>query len=122
MLIESRIRRVRYPLRPDGSGRDTVVGTTVTFDNVMYRFFPQPKLTKGDSEAHVCEVKNEAHIERFLDIPEGFCEYGKPPRVKDEKPRIAQGQLPIKDVIEDLDSIPDAELAAADAVPAVPED
>lgn len=122
MLIESRIRRVRYPLKPDGSGRDTVVGTTVTFDNVMYRFFPQPKLTKGDKEAHVCEVHKPSHIERFLDIPEGFCEYGKPPRVKEEQPRVAQGQLPTQDVIEDLDSISDTELAEADAPPAVPED
>jgi hypothetical protein len=122
MLIESRIRRVRYPLRPDGSGRDTVVGSTITMGKVMYRFYPQPKLTKGDTEAHVCLVTDKDHQERFLDIPEGFCEYGKPPRVKEEKPRIAQGQLPITDKIEDLDAISDDELAAADAPPKVPED
>lgn len=121
MLIESRIRRVRYPLRPDGSGRDTLVGTTVTLDKVMYRFYPQPKLTKGDADAHVCEVTNKVHQERLLNIPEGFCEYGKPPRVKEEKPRVAQGQLPITDKIEDLDAISDEELAAADTMPAVPE-
>lgn len=122
MLIESRIRRVRYPLRPDGSGRDTVVGSNITLQNVMYRFAPNTKLTKGDRHAHVCEVTNPAHIEMLLNIPEGFCEYGKPPRAANTEPRIAPGQPEIRTELEDLDAIPDSVLEDADKPLAEPGD
>jgi len=53
MLIESIIRRKN--------------GTTVNLGAEKYVFLPTPK-----DEAHVCEVKDEAHIKRLLNIREGF--------------------------------------------------
>ncbi len=53
MLIESIIRRKN--------------GTTVNLGADKYIFLPTPK-----DEAHVCEVKDEAHIKRLLNIREGF--------------------------------------------------
>lgn len=50
MKIESIIRRAK--------------GTTVSLGSMTYRFAPE--------NDHVCNVDDEAHIERFLSIKEGF--------------------------------------------------
>lgn len=57
MQIESKIKR---------SG-----GTRVTLGTTHYHFTKQP------DDAHVADVEIEAHIERFLSIPEGFRLYRK---------------------------------------------
>jgi len=66
MLIELHIRRTRNG-----------VGSEISFPGVVYKFHPQPKLTDGDEAAHVCEVKDEAHLARLLSIKE-YTEYGEP--------------------------------------------
>lgn len=50
MKIESIIRRAK--------------GTTVSLGSITYRFAPE--------NDHACNVDDEAHIERFLSIKEGF--------------------------------------------------
>lgn len=50
-------------------------GTHVDIDGIDYHFAP---LSDG---AHVCNVENEEHVERFLSIREGYrlyCGEGKP--------------------------------------------
>jgi len=54
MKIESIIRRA--------------AGSTVVLGDQTYRFLP------GEDDRHVCEVEDEAHIERLLSIKEGFRE------------------------------------------------
>jgi len=68
MIIESLIRRAT---------KRGVQGSDANFPGgVRYRFEPRPDLTDGDSEAHVCEVTDKAHIQRLLSITEGFTIYG----------------------------------------------
>jgi hypothetical protein len=59
MLIESKLKR-------EG-------GTLVTLGEEEYHFQDNGK---GN---HVCEVKDEAHIAKFLSIKEGYFEHGKKP-------------------------------------------
>lgn len=54
-LIESLIRRAK--------------GTRVTMGNTNYHFKPS-----ANDERHTAEVSNEAHVDRFLAIPEGYRE------------------------------------------------
>lgn len=55
MLIESLIQRAN--------------GTHVDLGGVVYHFSPR----KADGR-HVAEVEDEDHVQRFLDIPEGYAE------------------------------------------------
>lgn len=55
-LIECKIRREK--------------GTTVELESDIYKFKP------GKDGAHVCEVKNPTHIQRFLMIPEAYKIHG----------------------------------------------
>jgi hypothetical protein len=70
-------------------------GTQVTLGEVEYNFQP------NENDDHVAEVKDKAHIECFLNIPEGYCEHGKQPRkiVIEQKPVLVQPPV----VDEDLD-------------------
>lgn len=47
-------------------------GTKADIDEIEYHFAPQP------DGAHVAEVEREAHIRRFLNIPEAYRKYGAP--------------------------------------------
>ena len=69
MKIESIIRRK--------------AGTKVQLDDSTYNFAP------GENGAHVAEVTDAAHIERFLSISEGFREYGAA-QIEATKPKAAE--------------------------------
>lgn len=56
MLIESKIKRPN--------------GTVVVLDGVTYHFKPTDKIA-----AHVAEIKEPKHVDRFLAIPEGYRAY-----------------------------------------------
>jgi hypothetical protein len=45
-------------------------GTVAELEGVEYHFAPQ------DDGAHVVEIENVEHIERFLSIPSAYCIYG----------------------------------------------
>ena len=47
-------------------------GSKVEIGGTEYHFAPQP------DGAHVAEVSNNGHIQRFLSIPEGYRIYGEP--------------------------------------------
>lgn len=51
-------------------------GTNTTIDGTTYSFTPD---AHGE---HVCEVTNEAHIQRLLLIPEGYEPYGDESRAE----------------------------------------
>jgi hypothetical protein len=68
MLIELHIRRV--------SRKTGKPGSEVSMGDVVYTFAPNPALTDGDEEAHVCEVDNDAHVAKFLSITEAYSKYG----------------------------------------------
>ena len=96
MLIESRIRR----------NRKGVLGTDVNFPGgVSYRFAPNPDLTEGDPNAHVCEIEDKAHIQRLLSITEGYCIYGadEQPAVEPEEDEPDLGPAPPDDSGPDAD-------------------
>lgn len=96
MLIESRIRRERKGVQ----------GSNISFPGgVNYRFAPNTELTDGDETAHVCEVKDKAHIQRLLSITEGFCIYGSDdqPAVETEEEEPEQGPSPDPDPEPDAD-------------------
>lgn len=63
MQIESIIRRKN--------------GTTVVLGETEYQFGPS-------DGPHIATVENEAHIERFLSIPEGFRVYGDQPAKQED--------------------------------------
>ena len=66
MKIESTIKRAK--------------GTFVTMqDGTRYAFAP------NDEDAHVADVEDDAHIERFLSITEGFRIYRDPAKAKPAK-------------------------------------
>jgi hypothetical protein len=54
---------IRCKLERDGGTRASIGDTT-------YHFRPQPNL--GAATAHVCEVAEKAHVNRFLAITEGY--------------------------------------------------
>lgn len=47
-------------------------GTVAEIGGIEYHFKPQ------EGGAHVADVKDNAHIQRFLSIPEGYRIYGEP--------------------------------------------
>ncbi len=61
MLVELHIRRTRNG-----------VGSTIPMPNGKYEFKPR----KGSGDAHVCEVKDEADLAKFLAIRE-YTEFGE---------------------------------------------
>lgn len=60
MQVESKLRR---PEIAPGKGP----GTIVKLDGVTYEFKPT-----ANDERHTCNVRNQAHLARFLSIPEGY--------------------------------------------------
>lgn len=52
-------------------------GHSVRFGNTAYAFTPP---------SYACDVTNEAHIERFRQIPEGYEVEAPKPRAKASKP------------------------------------
>ncbi len=76
MQIESIIRRQN--------------GTRVTLGSTEYHF-------QANAEgAHVADVENDAHIQRFLSIPEGFKIY----RTVEQQPEVVSAGTPATDVPE----------------------
>ena len=53
-------------------------GTKADIDGIEYHFAPQP------DGAHVAEVKDNAHIQRFLSITEGYQIYGEAPAATED--------------------------------------
>lgn len=68
MLLELHIRRTSRKTRKPGS--EISIGETI------YHFKPRPKVTDGDEEAHVCEVRDPGHLKRLLSIHE-YTIYGE---------------------------------------------
>ncbi len=62
-------------------------GTVVPMGNDTYNFKPD------ENGNHVCEVKNKAHIERFLSIKEGFIEFGKTTKAVEPEPQEPESAL-----------------------------
>ena len=60
MLVELHIRRTRNG-----------VGSSIKMPGVTYEFKPR----EGSGDAHVCEVKDEAHLSRLLSIKE-YTKFG----------------------------------------------
>ena len=52
-------------------------GTKAEIGGIEYHFVPQ------DDGAHVADVADKAHIQRFLSIPEGYAIYGEPAATED---------------------------------------
>ena len=69
MLIECLLRRDR--------------GTKAEVGGIIYHFKP---LGGGPGAPHVCEVRSNAHIQRFLSIPEGYCISGGDEEVASDLP------------------------------------
>lgn len=83
MLVELHIRRTRNG-----------VGSHISMPGgVMYEFHPRPDLTDGDDAAHVCEVEDEAHLERFLSIKE-YTEYGDEMTEPEPEPEPVLVEIP----------------------------
>ncbi len=104
MKIESIIRRA--------------AGSTVVLGTKLYRFQP------GEDGRHVCEVEDEAHIERLLSIKEGFREVTtkagdvsapKAPVVAAVVEKKAEGEAKPKGGRKPKDAKPPAVKTAADA-------
>lgn len=57
-------------------------GTHVDMGGVVYHFAPQP------DGAHVADIEDNAHIQRFLGIPEGYRIYVEP-QAEDDHERQA---------------------------------
>lgn len=93
MLIELHIRRI--------SKKTGEPGTDVPMGDVVYKFRPDPSLTDGDEKAHVCEVKNEAHIKRFLEISEAYTKYGEQPKPIQPEPEPVFEEIPPEPSKED---------------------
>lgn len=55
-------------------------GTQVTIGEQHYDFQP------NDAGDHVCEVAEQAHIDRFLSIPEAYAEYNAQPVAEQPAP------------------------------------
>ena len=106
MIIECRARRVAKGLLV--GRRDNDDGTKTRLFGKHYHFKPRPELTegKGDAAAHVCEVTDKRAIDHLLSIPEGFNEFGKPPRLKNQGPKVAPGQPEIvTEMLDDGDTL-----------------
>lgn len=73
-------------------------GTQVLLGETTYDF------QLNENGEHVAEVDDEAHADIFLNIPEGYCEYGKAPKkiVIEQKPATAQPPI-VEDNVDDLD-------------------
>lgn len=79
MLVELHIRR-------GVSRKRGKPGSEITFPGgFKYLFGPNPDLTDGDKEAHVCEVEDEGHLARLLSIKE-YTEYGEEMTEPEPKP------------------------------------
>lgn len=111
MLIEIVLRRSGMRFTP-GKAPYPFVGSEVELPGQTYHFRPQPELVRAtgiadaDESAHVCEVVDEAHIRRLLEIP-GYRPFGAaeaPPAPA--APREVIGQ---PEVVEEL--LPDDEEA-----------
>lgn len=82
MQIESIIRRKN--------------GTRVTLDRTEYHFTP------NEEGAHVADVENDAHIQRFLSVPEGFKIYRTAKVEKQPEPEVVSPGTPATDVPEGI--------------------
>lgn len=103
MFIESLIKRK--------------AGTTVELDGKKYVF----NATETEPR-HLCEVKDQTHIERFLSIKEGFREaLGKTKEVKQQAPVTPnQPVKPVENVEPAANPIAPVETPVAEATPAAP--
>lgn len=68
-------------------------GSIIDMVTAQYNFVPY---TDG---AHVCEVDNDEHVDRFLSIPEGYCLYR------------GDGQ-PIDELVQTVEAASDTDRAA----------
>jgi hypothetical protein len=93
MLLEIHIRRV--------SRKTGKPGTDVRMEDVLYTFAPNPALTNGDEEAHVCEVTDEEHVARFLAIGEAYTKYGEKLTPPAPPPEPVLEEIPEEPTIED---------------------
>ena len=86
MLVELHIRRTRNG-----------VGSTIAMYDVEYEFKPR----EGSGEAHVCEVKNEEHLSRFLSIKE-YTKFGDKMTEPKPAPAPVLEEIPDEPSEEDL--------------------
>jgi len=95
MLIECRQRRDAATNKRVGR-KDLDEGSKSKVFGKRYWFRPQADILPngGDPLAHVCVVDDPRAIERYLSIPEGYNEYGKPPRLPAEGESFAVGGQP----------------------------
>lgn len=103
MLIECRQRRDAAQNKRVGR-KDLDLGSKSKVYGKRYWFRPQADILPngGDPLAHVCVVDDPRAIERYLSIPEGYNEYGKPPRLPVEGASFATGGQPeVKTVLLD---------------------
>lgn len=105
MLIECRQRRDAATNKRVGR-KDLDAGSKSRVHGKLYWFRPQAELVNngGDPLAHVCVVDDPRAIERYLGIPEGYNEFGKPPRIPAEGESFAVGGQPaVETVLLDKD-------------------
>ncbi len=95
MLIECRQRRDAATNKRVGR-KDLDAGSKSRVHGKLYWFRPQAEILPngGDPLAHVCTVDDPRAIERYLSIPEGYNEFGKPPRLPAEGASFAVGGQP----------------------------
>ncbi len=100
MLIECRQRRDAATNKRVGR-KDLDEGSKSRVHGKNYWFRPQAELVTngGDPLAHVCVVDDPKAIERYLSIPEGYNEFGKPPRIPAEGASFAVGGQPAVETV-----------------------
>lgn len=83
-------------------------GTKAEIDGLEYHFEPL------DDGAHVAEVENEAHIDRFLGIPEGYKLYHGKGQPKGKPTQVAAA---VATVVTSTEPKPTVPLAGSEAHP-----